>query len=104
VSAAIFCALSNALLFALGAIVGACKLLGRGLGFAGVGVGAVPAESVVCLGGRVLSAPLEDTRAISGGLLSKLLVRADAAEAGRDVSVGRLLEGSFIDVRDDDRE
>lgn len=41
-AAAIFCARRSALLFARGAMVGACRLLGRGRGFAGLASFALP--------------------------------------------------------------
>ena len=116
---AIFAALSSALLFGRGAIVGACRLLGRGFGFAGAAVAAgaaVPFAFPFVFGAMpdVLVVGAREGRAVDGrGAVSDVgRVRVegrddagctDAADGGR-ARLGREDGTPLKDCRDEDRE
>ena len=110
-------------MFARGTIVGACRLLGRGRGFAGVASAfALPllvADAVLAAadteereadvdGREVERCVLVVVRAEDAGVTRDVMGRegvgwTDAAEGGRE-TVGRVELVPLKDVRDDDRE
>lgn len=114
---AIFAALSSALLFVLGAITGACRLLGRGRGFAGASSfgGASPFAFPFALRtdpdgfadaavdgrgpGRV---PTSEVVRDSAGRVTPL-VAIDAADGGR-ARLGRAEGTPLKDCREEERE
>ena len=130
---AIFAARNNALLLGLGVMVGACRLLGRGRGFAGASalvaeaplavplvLGAVPlvlGTTPLVLGAMpfVLGTALVDLGAgrrdgrgpVPVDILEVVRERAGregaAAEGGREMT-GRAEDVPLKDCRDDDRE
>lgn len=114
---AIFAARSSALLFVRGATVGACKLLGRGRGFAGAtgssfGAGVGLARGTV---GAVFDANAAEGRGAGLAVEVSEVVResarragagpavVDAAEGGRE-NVGRAELVPLKDWREEDRE
>lgn len=123
---AIFAARNNALLLGLGVIVGACRLLGRGRGFAGASTLGVVAPLVVPFVLGAAPFVLGSTPFVLGTALVDLgagrrdgrgpvpvdtleVVReragrdAEAAEGGREIT-GRAEDVPLKDCRDDDRE
>ena len=111
---AIFAALSSALLFVLGATVGACRLLGRGRGFAGAssfGSACPLAFGTDCddfadgaVDGRDAGRPaLREVVRDSAGRETPLVCCIDAAEGGR-AKDGREEGTPLKDCRELDRE